>query len=193
VVGKIARLTDLKGHEDLFAIAPDLVRRCPKMKFLLVGDGKWRRRFEEKVRMLNLADHVKFTGLIQTDEIPALIGIMDVVVHLSYREGLPRALPQALAAGRPVVAYDCDGAREICLSNETGFLIPAGRVEALRDRLLELAADGALRERLGRRGQQLMREWFPVERMIDELHALYQRLASSAPKRSANSRSGAFL
>jgi glycosyltransferase involved in cell wall biosynthesis len=191
VVGKIARLTELKGHDDLFAIAPELVRRCPRMKFLLIGDGKWRGRFEEKVRALNLTGCVKLTGLVQPQEIPTLIGIMDVLVHLSYREGLPRALPQALATGRPVVAYDCDGAREICLPNETGFLVPAGQIEQLRDRLVELANDAALRERLGHRGQQLVREWFSVERMVDELYALYQRLASTRLRNPPSSPLGA--
>ena len=54
---------------------------------------------------------------------------MDALVHLSLREGLPRALPQALAAGKPVVAYDCDGAQEVCLDNETGFLVPPGDLD----------------------------------------------------------------
>ena len=56
---------------------------------------------------------------------------MDALVHLSLREGLPRALPQALAAGKPVVAYDCDGAREVCRDGESGFLVPARRFDRL--------------------------------------------------------------
>ena len=58
----------------------------------------------------------------------------------------------SLAGARPVVAYDCDGAREVCLENETGFLLPPGDLPGLRERLLRLAQDPALRERLGRRG-----------------------------------------
>jgi glycosyltransferase involved in cell wall biosynthesis len=103
---------------------------------------------------------------------------MDALIHLSTREGLPRALPQALAAARPVIAYDCDGAGEVCLDGETGFLVTPGGLSALSERVIQLAEDPALRERLGRRGQQLVREWFPVQRMVDELHALYQSLAS---------------
>jgi glycosyltransferase involved in cell wall biosynthesis len=102
---------------------------------------------------------------------------MDVLVHLSYREGLARALPQALAASRPIVAYDCDGAREICLPEETGFLVPLRNLEVLSDRIVQLANDAALRERLGRRGRQFAEQWFSVECMIDALDELYQRLA----------------
>ncbi len=177
VVGKIARLFDLKGHDDLFAAAPALVKRCPRMKFLLVGDGPLRSRFELQAKILGLEKHFIFTGLIPPGDVARHVGVMDALVHLSVREGLPRALPQALAAAKPVVACDVDGAREVCFENETGFLILPGDAERLVDRLLQLADDAALRERLGRHGQELVKELFPVERMVDELHKLYQILS----------------
>lgn len=178
VLGKIARLFKLKGHDDLFAIAPDLVRERPQIKFLLVGDGAWRGRFEHRARELGMRRHFVFTGLVPPAEVPQLIGIMDALVHLSLREGLPRALPQALAAARPVVAYDCDGAREVCRNDETGFLLAPGDRAGLIARVRQLADDAALRERLGRGGRQLVRDQFSVQRMVDELYALYQRLAA---------------
>ena len=176
VVGKIARLFELKGHDDLFAAAPALVKRCPRMKFLLVGDGPLRSRFELQAKILNLEKHFIFTGLIPPGDVARHVGIMDALVHLSVREGLPRALPQALAAAKPVVACDVDGAREVCFENQTGFLILPGDAERLVDRLVQLANDAALRERLGRHGQALVKELFPVERMVNELHKLYQIL-----------------
>ena len=177
VIGKIARLFKLKGHDDLLAVAPELVRQNPRLKFLLVGDGEWRQKFEQRAEVLGLKNHFVFTGLVPPAEIPALTGIMDILVHLSRREGLPRALPQALAAAKPVIAYDCDGAREVCLENKTGFLVLAGDLTQLTNRLLQLASDAALRERLGKSGQEFVRENFAVEKMVDELHALYLRLA----------------
>ena len=104
---------------------------------------------------------------------------MDALAHLSRREGLPRALPQALAAARPVVAYDCDGAGEVCLDNETGFLVPPGDRATLARRLLQLAGDPDLRRRLGTRGRQFVLPRFSVETMVDELHALYLKLTTS--------------
>ncbi len=180
VVGKIARLFKLKGHDELLTAAPHLVRQCPWMKFLLVGDGPWRARLEARVRDLGLARHVVFTGLVPPAQIPELVGVMDVVVHLSRREGLARALPQALAAGRPVIAYACDGAGEVCRNGETGFLIAPGDLASLQRRLLELAADPRRRHQLGRQGQALVRDWFPLERMIEDLYQLYLRLAAAA-------------
>ena len=178
VIGKIARLFKLKGHDDLFDVALELVRRCPQIKFLLVGDGEWRERFEHQARSPDLAGHFIFTGLVPPSELPGLIGIMDILVHLSRREGLPRVLPQALAAARPVVAYDCDGAREVCFDNDTGFLVPPGDLTRLSDRVVRFALDADLRAQFGRRGRQFVREHFAVEQMVDHIYDLYRKLAA---------------
>ncbi|SRR5581483_561911 len=182
VVGKIARLFKLKGHDDLFAVAPELVRREPRLKFLLVGDGPWRARFETMARAQSLQNHFVFTGLVAPAEIAPLLGIMDMLVHLSLREGLPRALPQALAAGRPIIAYDCDGAREVCLDGQTGILLRPGDLSGLSAAILRLAADETLRRGFGERGREFVRERFGVERMVDDLYALYMKLAAGSPR-----------
>ncbi|MDB6124768.1 MAG: glycosyl transferase group 1 [Pedosphaera sp.] len=180
VIGKIGRLFKLKGHDDLFTVAPALTQRFPQIKFLLVGDGPWRNRFEAHVRALGLTNHFIFTGLVPPSEVPRLVGIMDILVHLSLREGLPRALPQALAAAKPVVAYDCDGAREVCRDNETGFLLQPGDLAGLKERIGTLVGDAALRQRLGGCGQIFVRDRFSVERMVDDLYALYLKLMAKA-------------
>jgi glycosyltransferase involved in cell wall biosynthesis len=176
VVGKIARLFPLKGHDDLLAIARPLVSLWPSVRFLLVGDGVWRRRIENQVSALGLQRHFVFTGLVTPSEIPPLVGIMDILVHLSRREGLPRALAQALAAGRPVIAYDSDGAGEVCLDGETGYLVPIGDHNALTDRMIRLLCSVDLRHQMGAAGQRLVRTHFAVEKMVDDLAALYHRL-----------------
>lgn len=189
VVGKIARLFELKGHDDLFSAAPRLIQGCPRIKFLLVGGGPWRGRFEATVRKLGVEKHFVFAGLVPPSQMPAMVGIMDALVHLSYREGIPRALPQAMAARKPVVAYDCDGAAEVCLHNETGFLVPAGDLNKLTAHVLALAAHPELRARLSSRGQALALECFPVERMVSALHSLYEKLMrpQSRPGREPSS------
>jgi glycosyltransferase involved in cell wall biosynthesis len=181
VVGKIARLFKLKGHDDLFAAAPELIRRCPRLKILLVGDGEWRGRFEQMARSLGVENHFIFAGLVPPREMACYVGIMDALAHLSLREGLPRALPQALAAGKPIVAYDCDGAREVCLDGETGFLLKPRNLDGLIAKLLVLAGNPDLCRRLGQRGQELVRQWFSIERMIEDLYSLYQKLLTEHP------------
>jgi glycosyltransferase involved in cell wall biosynthesis len=176
VIGKIARLFKLKGHDDLFAVAPELVRQNPKIKFLLIGDGEWRGRFESLAKNQGLEKQFIFTGLVSPDDVPKYTGIMDALVHLSLREGLPRAIPQALACSKPVVAYDCDGAREACLEGKTGFLVRPGDFVTLNARLLQLAGDPALCQKLGQAGQSFARQNFAVEKMVRDTYNLYMNL-----------------
>lgn len=193
VIGKIARLAPLKGHDDLFAALKRLLPNCPQARLLLLGDGALRDSLEANARAMGLADKIIFTGLLPPREVPRHVGIMDCLAHLSTREALSRALPQALAAGRPVVAYDFDGADEICLEGETGFLVRTGDVSTVTDRLRELFLKPELRERFGKRGREFVFEQFPVERLVDAQYELYQRLATehglraNAPERGPRS------
>jgi glycosyltransferase involved in cell wall biosynthesis len=178
VIGVISRLFKLKGHDDLLDIAPNLVRQCPRAKFLLVGGGPWRQRLEARARSLGVGNHFVFAGLVPPSDVPRCVGVMDALTHWSRREGLPRALPQAMAAALPVVACDCDGAGEVCIDNETGFLVPPGDLATLARRLLQLAGDPDLRRRLGTRGREFVLPRFSVETMLDDLAALYANLSA---------------
>lgn len=176
VIGKIARLFHLKGHDDLVTAAADVIRQCPNVLFLLVGDGILREPLSKRIESLGLSEHFVFTGLVSPGEVPSLIGAMDVLVHTSLREGLARALPQALIAGKPAVSYDVDGAREVVISGETGFLVPPRETDKLSDALIRLARDEPLRRRLGRAGQNRFTDQFRHQKMTAQIRELYLRL-----------------
>jgi glycosyltransferase involved in cell wall biosynthesis len=176
VIGKIARLFHLKGHEYLIEAASEVVRRCPQVRFLLVGDGVLRDQLEERIRQLGLSQHFRFTGLVRPQEIPRLLGAMDILVHCSLREGLARALPQALIAGKPVVSYDVDGAREVVIDGETGCLLPPQSIEPLTEALCNLADNREQRRQLGECGQRRFTEQFRHESMTASLRRLYEDL-----------------
>ena len=178
VVGVVARLFKLKGHDELLDAAPTLIREHPQLRFLFIGDGLFRSRLEERVRQSGLMGHVHFTGLVRPESVPGWVGCMDLLAHLSRREGLARALSQAAAAGKPTVAYNCDGAGEVCIDGQTGFLIEPGDQSGLLRHLGALAGDSALRERLGRAGAALARSEFDVRTMVERTWELYLRLYS---------------
>jgi len=178
VIGKVSRIFKLKGHTDLLNAFAKILPQVPHARLLFVGDGSLRGEIEKQTRELNVRDKIVFTGLVAPNEVARYVGIMDCLAHLSYREALSRALPQALAAGKPVIAYDFDGADEICLDNETGFLIRTGDIEAAAQKLLQLARDAALRKNFGERGQQFVSENFSVEKMVADQYAVYQNLAA---------------
>ena len=176
VVGKIARLFELKGHDRIFDALPEIVENIPNFKLLLVGGGPFRERFESQLNEMGLRDRVVFTGLVPPAEVPGLVGIMDALVHLSQREGLPRALPQAMAAGKPVISLNLDGAPEVCITGKTGFLLADNIREQLIQSLVELENNIELRQRLGEQGRALVKKRFGVSTMVDELEKLYWHL-----------------
>lgn len=176
VVGKIARLFHLKGHEYVVAAAAQAVKVCPHLRFLFVGDGVLRESLEEKIYEAGLEEHVVFTGLVPPSQIPELIGAMDAIVHASLREGLARALPQSLIAGKPAISYDIDGAREVVISGETGFLLRPQSIAPMSEAMVRLASDSDLRHRLGMEGQRRFTEQFRHQHMTAEIRRVYEEL-----------------
>jgi glycosyltransferase involved in cell wall biosynthesis len=180
VVGKVARLFELKGHEYVIEAARVVAEKNPHVRFLFVGDGLLRHALEEQRSRAGLSERFEFTGLVPPDKIPELIGAMDIVVHASLREGLARVLPQGLIAGKPVVSYDIDGAREVVIPGETGFLLPPRSVAALADAIIQLAGDPLLRERLGQTGRRRFTDQFRHETMTKRLREIYQQVLNAS-------------
>ncbi|QDV65483.1 Putative glycosyltransferase EpsD [Crateriforma conspicua] len=180
VIGKIARLFHLKGHADLIESAKDVVAANARVKFLLVGDGILKDSLQRRVDELGLTKHFVFAGLVPPTDVPRQLSAMDGLAHTSYREGLARALPQALIAGRPVVSYDVDGAREVCISGETGFLVPPGDIEALTRALIDLAADPQQRQTMGNAGRSRFTDQFKHETMTRRIRDLYEELLAES-------------
>jgi glycosyltransferase involved in cell wall biosynthesis len=142
----------------------------------LVGDGILRSALRRDIEQRGLSAMFRFAGLVDPAEIPAHLAAADALVHTSYREGLARALPQALLAERPAISYDIDGAREVVLDGQTGFLVAPGDVAALAARLAELAADPELRLRQGRAGRSRFTDRFRHQTMTRQIRTLYRRL-----------------
>jgi glycosyltransferase involved in cell wall biosynthesis len=176
VVGKIARLFHLKGHEYLIAAAEQVVTRDPRVRFLLVGDGILRGELAADIARRGLSDKFHFAGLVPPTEIPAYLSAMDMLAHTSLREGLARTLPQALLAGKPAISFDIDGAREVVRPGETGYLLPPESIEPLADAIVALAADPALRDRLGSAGRARCIERFDHRHMTREIRRVYERV-----------------
>ena len=173
LVTQVSRLAELKGHEFILQAAGSI--NDPRVHFCFVGDGYLRPQIEQQIADAGLKARFHLTGLLAPERIPAVMHASDIVVHCSLREGLARAIPQAMLAGRPVVSYDVDGAREV-VSAETGILLPPRDVPGLALAIETLAASEPLRQRLGQAGQALCRQRFDHREMVRQLNVLYQRL-----------------
>ncbi len=179
VVGKIARLSPLKGHELFLTAAAEIARQEPRAWFLLVGDGVLRKKLEAQVRRMGIADRTVFTGLVAPDDVPACIQAMDVVVHTSLREGIARVLPQAGAAGKPIVTFDLDGASEVIHDGISGYLVPYLDTTGLAGRVFELLRDPERRRAFGEAGRAVATANFRLEQMVERINGVYYQLLAS--------------
>lgn len=176
VIGKIARLFELKGHDQLFDAAPAVVERFPDVRFLLVGDGVLQDHLRRRARELGIERNVVFAGLVERERIAEMLSAMDVLVHTSLREGIARVLPQALAMGKPCVSFAIDGAPEVVIPGRTGELVDAGDTAGLVTALCHLLGDPELRARLGSGGRRLVDPMYRAETMVDEIAGIYRQL-----------------
>lgn len=180
VIGKVGRLFPLKGHEFVLRAAKAVIARCPNVRFLFVGDGSLRQQFEAELTANGLRDFFVFAGLVPPSQVAELVQAMDIVVHTSVWEGLARVLPQGLIAGKPVVSYDTDGAKEVVIPNETGYLLPSQSIAELSNALCELATDPALRLRLGATGRARFGEQFRHQFMTQRIREVYAEVLGSS-------------
>jgi glycosyltransferase involved in cell wall biosynthesis len=181
VVGTIARLFYLKGHDDLLDLAPDLCARFPRLRFMWVGDGLLRKQFEEHIAKMNLQDRFILTGLVPPTRIPELCNAMDILVHPSRREGLARALAQGGLAGIPVVTYDIDGNREGVLDGTSGHVLAPFDKQLLANALAGLLEHPDRRRRMGEAGRQFALGRFDAKVMVDGLEQVYQSALARVP------------
>ena len=145
----VARLDPQKGH-DLYLTAAALLRRThPDLHHLLVGHGLDTHRVLDQVVRLGLKDKVQVLGY--RDDVPELLSAADVAVLPSRHEGFGRCLVEAMAAGVPTVATDCDGPRMILEDGHDGLLV-AMTSEALATGMAAALNDEQLRSDLVERG-----------------------------------------
>jgi glycosyltransferase involved in cell wall biosynthesis len=174
VVGKIARLFPLKGHDELMDAAPEIVKRVPNVRFFLIGDGILLEHLQERARKAGILENFVFAGLIDRTRIPEMISAMDVVVHTSLREGLARVLPQSLAMGKPCVSFNIDGAPEVVIDDLTGYLVEAYDSVGLADRIAKLLQDEPLRQQMGENGRRHVDPNFRTEKMCADIAEVYE-------------------
>lgn len=173
VVGKIARLFELKGHSYLLAAAPRIAAAVPDVRFLLVGDGILREQIRARAAELGLGDRFVFAGLVPPADVCRYTALMDVLVHLSLREGLPRTVVQALATAVPAVGFDLDGTPEVIIDGVTGRLCAPGDTLAVATAVIGLLQDGVARQRLGAAGRERVRNQFCWRRMAEIIEQEY--------------------
>jgi glycosyltransferase involved in cell wall biosynthesis len=130
-VGRLAAAERYKGFDEVIDLMPNLLKRFPRLKYLIVGDGDDRSRLEAKVRALGVQDNVIFAGRIPEIEKVAHYNLADVYVMPSTGEGFGIVLIEAAACGVPIIGSGVDGSREALLNGRLGRLVDPARTDEL--------------------------------------------------------------
>ena len=177
VVGWVGRMTGVKATGAVLEIVRATRDRGVDAVLCMVGDGPDRDRLEQLARDLGVARECFFAGY--QSEIAGFYRLFDAFVLPSVNEGTPVSAIEALASGTPVVANRVGGVPDVVRDGEDGFLVEAGDVEGAARRLADLAADPALRARLGASGRARVLERYSVARLVDDVDRLYRALLES--------------
>jgi glycosyltransferase involved in cell wall biosynthesis len=180
VIGVVANLRRCKGVDIFLAAWREVVRHFPKATALLAGDGPLREALERRAAELDVAASVRFLGTCR--DVPALLSLVDLVVHPSFEEGLPNAVLEAMAAGKAVVATDVGGTSEAVLDGETGRLVPARDAAALAHAMLWCLRHPGETACYGEAARRRAREHFAIEAMVGRYAALYRQLTENGAR-----------
>ena len=179
LLGLVAGLREQKGLPTLLDALERLAARGEPLRFAIVGNGPLSAAAEARAARPPLAGMLlvkRFDGRVEP-----YLRALDGFVLPSLWEGLPIAVLEAMAMGLPVVATAVNGTPEAVREGETGYLVPASDPDALARRMADLAADAGARARMGARAREIAREHFTIERMVDEMLAVYRAAAAGRP------------
>lgn len=174
IVGTVARLHRQKGVIDLVQAAAEIHRSSPQAKIVVVGGGPLEQALRKKAHQLGLERF--FIMLGERADARELLSLFDIFVLPSLWEGLPLVLLEAAALGKPIVATNIDGVREVIREGETGLLVEPGNAGALAEAVLRLLRDRNFAAGLAERAKASIPSRFQLSRMVEETEQLYMRL-----------------
>jgi glycosyltransferase involved in cell wall biosynthesis len=178
LVAQVGRLEPQKDYPTFLAAAARVAATVADVDFLIVGEGRLDSSLREEAARLGIADRVRFTGV--RNDVPALLGAVDVLALTSRWEGLPNVVIEAMATGAVAVATDVGGARELIVPGETGDVVAVGCADLVADAILRLLADPARASRLALAARARVEERFAVGAMVRRTEAAYAELLREA-------------
>jgi glycosyltransferase involved in cell wall biosynthesis len=177
LVGMVACLKPQKDPLAFVEAAARVRREVPETRFLLVGDGALRDVVRRRAARLGLGDRLHLLGWRR--DVPRIVAALDVLVLTSLWEGLPRVVPEAIAASVPIVATLADGTADLLRDGVTGLAAPLGDVAGIAERIVRLLRDPALGRDLAARARAVLPE-FDIDAMVRAQETLYRDLLREA-------------
>jgi glycosyltransferase involved in cell wall biosynthesis len=166
VVGTLMRLVEEKDPDLWLATAAEIAHLRPEARFLIIGHGPLRDAIRERVQTIGLGSRLALADAMS--DVGLGYAALDVLLLTSFVEGVPNALVEAQAAGRPVVATNVGGTSEAVADGRTGRIVQGRSPKHLAAAVLGILDDAAWRERVRTEGPALVAARFGFDRMISE-------------------------
>lgn len=176
LVGSIGELRTLKRHDDFIRAAALVAEELPSTRFVIAGvdtssDGKLRKGLDDLVAQLGLQDKVTFPGWLE--DVPGLLGALDVFVSASETESFGLSIVEAMAVGTAVVSTATEGAKEVIRDGNTGLMVPIGDYKKLAESIAELLHNQHRREEMGSAASRDVEQRFSLTQMVDAIERIY--------------------
>ena len=173
VVGAVARLREEKGIEYMLRGVKNVLAVFPETVFVIVGDGALREQLEVLSKKLEIEDKTLFCGYLE--DVTSIMSIFDIVVMPSLTEGSPLALMEAFAMGKPIIATNVGGIKEILNDGKTGLLVPSKDPESLASKITYLLDNEQEAARLGTNAHEESKD-YNISHYMRRLEKLYDEV-----------------
>lgn len=174
IVGIVARLEPVKGHETFLKAAKCAAEKNKNVKFLIVGTGSRETELKNMAKRLGISDKTVFTGYIEN--VNDINNIIDISVLTSVREALSLSVIEAMSLKKPAVVTDCGGTAEVVSDEKSGFVVKVGDFDTMAEKILTLAENSELKDKMGAEGQKIVGEKFTVQAMAEKIENLYDEI-----------------
>ena len=171
VIGFIGRIVPAKGLEYLLNALPYLKEEFKSIKLLIVGEGSLVEKLKESAKKNNIFDNILFTG--RRRDIPEILASINIFVMPSIAEGLPNALLEAMAMGKPIVTTEVGGIPEIVKNGFNGLLVPPRDTLSLSKAIKELISNDRLAAKLGQAARDLVHDNLSIKAIAQKWQSLY--------------------
>ncbi|MBL7129825.1 MAG: glycosyltransferase [Candidatus Omnitrophica bacterium] len=171
-VGIVGKLILGKGHIFFLKAANLINKRFSNVKFIVAGDGYLKEKLKKTTKELGIEKNIEFLGLFKNIE--DVMSQIDIFVQPSLSEGMSLALLEAAAYGKPIVATDVGGSRELIIDGETGFLIPPKNPEALAEAISKLIDNPQKRTDFSNKVIKRFKAIYSLEKVFPQIERLYR-------------------
>ncbi|OQW99931.1 MAG: hypothetical protein BWK73_49605 [Thiothrix lacustris] len=169
--GMVARFEPIKNHELLLEAVALLTKRTRDFRVKLIGQGHLKAEIQASIQQKGLQDVIEI--IEYSNDMPAFYQSIDVGVLTSFAEGIPRALIEPMASGKPVICTDVKGSREAIIDQQTGFKTPIDSPQALADQMLWCIKHPEQRLAMGKAAREHAVKHFAETRILDILGDIY--------------------